>query len=497
MNLYEQYIHNLNEASDNYITLYHNTSNENAISISKEGIIPGLRKSAYGSSGDTEGSGIWCSTVRGYGYGGATITFKINANDEYLKLQNDTEYMVYRKIEPNEILDIDLVVSSIVAVDSHNLVESDIPNAIRKYGKDKFLNVMSKYSNKFVEPYNIEQLKHLIETGEKYCKGNISLLESYSINNLPKSVKDIKNMNQFFRDIINQEEDKYWREMLKDAYTCDRNILNPNETPLKRKREIVQKYLDKKHNLTEGVHLYAFVKDEDGNNKIIEDSDYPNKESFKKDLQANGYTVRRVSDEVDMYIMDHSDYRSVNEIKSKIRRIEKDIKDNIALPSEKIELENLKDLLNNLPKNSLTEKASIDWNNFLTRDEVDQLFSKDDKVESAEEIIYNTKGNFYNKYYKDFKKEGWTKRELTQNLADFCYNGHFNGKQVLRESSKDFELWKKQIASKSRTELINYYNTLISKTRNPDKYNYLDIINKINYIEDTYNISTSFKHNLK
>lgn len=151
---------------------------------------------------------------------------------------------------------------------------------------------------------------------------------------------------------------------------------------------------------------------------------------------------------------------------------------------------------------NLNEKASIDWNNFLTRDELDILFHKDDKVESAEEVIYNTKGNFYNKYYKDFKKEGWTKRELVQNLADFCYKGHFNGKQVLREETNSFKLWKNQIDSKSFEEIKDYYNRLINKM---DRYNkadfkqkdYLDLVKKLEYIENKYNIKNKIGLDLK
>ena len=100
--------------------------------------------------------------------------------------------------------------------------------------------------------------------------------------------------------------------------------------------------------LTEGMHLYAFVKDEDGNDKIIEDSDYPDKKSFKADLIANGYKVRRINTDRDMFIMDNSDYRSENEVITRIKQIEKDIKDGIALPSQKIELSNLKALLSKL-----------------------------------------------------------------------------------------------------------------------------------------------------
>lgn len=139
----------------------------------------------------------------------------------------------------------------------------------------------------------------------------------------------------------------------------------------------------------------------------------------------------------------------------------------------------------------LIEKASIDWNNYLTPDEINQLFSKDDKVESAEEIIYNTKGDFYNNYFQDFKKEGWTKRELTQNLADFCYQGHFHGKQYLREVSKELENWRQQIDNMSKEQLKNYIQKLYKQYENfdsskdtsipPNKYK--ELLRKIDYLE--------------
>ena len=74
--------------------------------------------------------------------------------------------------------------------------------------------------------------------------------------------------------------------------------------------------------------------------------------------------------------------------------------------------------------NKLQEKAGIDWNNYLTPEEVKKFLNKDDKIESAENIIYDTKGNFFNKYWKDFKKSGWTKQELVKDLENFYTNGH-------------------------------------------------------------------------
>lgn len=240
------------------ITLYHNTSNDNAISIYKEGIKGGMRLNAYGKGSEAEGLGIWCSTIRGYGYSGATITFQIPKNDKNLVQQNNSEYILYRNVTPEEIIDIDLVVSSLSGVNTHsNTVESDIPQIIKKYGKEKVLTIYKKYSNKFTYPYNYEQLIKLIETGNKYCKGKIQMIESLS-----------------------------------------------------------------------NKHL------------------------------------------------------------------------------------------------KLIEKASIDWNNYLTPEEVKAFLSKDDKIESAEDVIFDRNGNFFNKYWKDFKKQGWNKLDLVNDLERFYTNGH-------------------------------------------------------------------------
>ena len=102
----------------------------------------------------------------------------------------------------------------------------------------------------------------------------------------------------------------------------------------------------------------------------------------------------------------------------------------------------------------LQEKASIDWNNYLTPEEVQKFLSKDDKVESAEEIIYNTKGNFYNKYFKDFKEQGWTKRELTQDLSQFFYNGH------LIKEEYNFDDYNKRIEEYKNKQLQDFINKL-------------------------------------
>lgn len=224
---------------------------------------------------------------------------------------------------------------------------------------------------------------------------------------------------------------------------------------------------DLNHHLNEGVHLFAFVKDEDGNDKIIEDTDYSDKKSFKRDLEANGYKVRRINNEKDMFIMDNSDYRSVNEVKSRINQIKRDIKDGIVLPSEKIELENLKELLNKL---SLTESYTL----------------KGIQDGKSFDISYN----------EDKSKLEKFKDEIQPKHADIDM-------YIIEESEKDrnaFKLWQKQIDSKSRKEIYEYYNKLVSRMKTvnkSDRYNYMDLAKKINYLEDKYNIRNNFSYNLK
>ena len=125
--------------------LYHNTLNENAVEISKTGLKCGMRLYAYGKGNEAEGAGIWCTSNRGYGYGGATITFKVNDNDSELIKQNDTEYIYYKDVPVEDIVDIDLVISNIPSNPNrkdniNSTVESDIPYAVKHWGKDEVLN---------------------------------------------------------------------------------------------------------------------------------------------------------------------------------------------------------------------------------------------------------------------------------------------------------------------------------------------------------------------
>ena len=79
-------------------------------------------------------------------------------------------------------------------------------------------------------------------------------------------------------------------------------------------------------------------------------------------------------------------------------------------------------------ENKLEEKASIDWNNYLTKEEVKAFLSKDDKEESAENIIYSKEfRKRYQDLHNDLQKKynnSWTKQELIKDLENFYTNGH-------------------------------------------------------------------------
>ena len=72
-------------------------------------------------------------------------------------------------------------------------------------------------------------------------------------------------------------------------------------------------------NLNEGISLTATVKTPDGDVKIINDSDYPDKQSFKRDLIANEFKVLSIRDNRDNYVIDNSNYVSLNNVKKELK----------------------------------------------------------------------------------------------------------------------------------------------------------------------------------
>ena len=143
---------------------------------------------------------------------------------------------------------------------------------------------------------------------------------------------------------------------------------------------------------------------------------------------------------------------------------------------------------------NLNEKAEIDWNNYLTSEQVKHMMNKDDKTEAAEDIIYSKDFDYYCKRFSDpLQKKynnAWTKDELVQDLARFYINGH-----LITESSNRLDLWKRQIDNKDNSELKSYLNKLYRdlsrfNTDNSDIKStaFYDLLDKINYIEDKIGI---------
>lgn len=156
-------------------------------------------------------------------------------------------------------------------------------------------------------------------------------------------------------------------------------------------------------------------------------------------------------------------------------------------------------LTNNIIAN-LTEKACIDWNNYLTPEEVKDFLSKDDKVESAENII---RSNAFKPRYRDLHNDlqakynnSWTKDELIHDLVDFYNHGNLiTESNYIDKDKKAFELWKSQIESKSDEDKTKYlgklykdlvnYNKTNSNIRSNDFYKLLD---KIEFVESKLGI---------
>lgn len=76
-------------------------------------------------------------------------------------------------------------------------------------------------------------------------------------------------------------------------------------------------------NLKEGITLTAFVRDQDGNTKMLVDKDYNSKSEYARDLRANSYIVKSVKDNRDLYIIDHSDYKGLDDVYERMMEYKK------------------------------------------------------------------------------------------------------------------------------------------------------------------------------
>lgn len=106
--------------------------------------------------------------------------------------------------------------------------------------------------------------------------------------------------------------------------------------------------------MTEGKHLTALVKNpssKTGGLSIMEHDKYNNKKDYKRDLIANGYTVKGIYDDKDSYIRSYSDYPSFAAIKKKLqwyKQLQGENPNSTAFQNEIQELQRLIDEANKI-----------------------------------------------------------------------------------------------------------------------------------------------------
>ena len=72
-------------------------------------------------------------------------------------------------------------------------------------------------------------------------------------------------------------------------------------------------------NLKEGIHLVAYVRSPyEPGVKTMEDNDYSSKSEYARNLRANEFTVLSVSDNRDLYVVDHSDFGNLTQLKKQM-----------------------------------------------------------------------------------------------------------------------------------------------------------------------------------
>lgn len=133
----------------------------------------------------------------------------------------------------------------------NNLAQTN-PNIFQKiYNEIKYLwHQFAGYKN---QNQFIEDLQYKWEQAYKNNKINIENKVKYSTQefNLPKNVKEIKNMNEFLRKYREIETNQTWKNRLDDAYYSSQLLLGQRnattQSPLAYKRSIVQQYLDYKN----------------------------------------------------------------------------------------------------------------------------------------------------------------------------------------------------------------------------------------------------------
>ena len=235
-----------------------------------------------------------------------------------------------------------------------------------------------------------------------------------------------------------------------------------------------------KNKKTEGMRLAAIVKDKDtGETKYIEDNDYNSKQAFKQDLQANGYIVSKIHDARDAYIIDHSDYRGINDLKKDLKFYE----------------DMLEDAKKNYP--SLVKTYEDDYNRVkkLYDEAMNQSLYESKLLENNNDIILYHGSPNKNLTYLDIGKNNTTGDQygkgiyLTTSVDEARQYAGPDGKIYKVKLSDNIKLF--NLKNKLDNNIKEQLKLELNKANNSDINNYISMFNRNTYI--TSNKEDGFK----
>lgn len=220
----------------------------------------------------------------------------------------------------------------------------------------------------------------------------LKILQSYkNKSNNKKSLDNKTKSNIIDIDINAYNKDYDTDESSESKFNQGLEFYNLKDVANGKSFDILEKEENK---IEEGMQLKAIVKEKTSGDIItIEDSDYPNKQSFKQDLISNGYIVKSITDNQDNYLIDNSNYTKMTQVVKELARLNKEIKNakengyNTLLQSYINEYNKLKELYNNAKKISLYENKQKNTFNYLS-DEDAMKNIKDLKENSAIKTKY-------------------------------------------------------------------------------------------------------------
>lgn len=201
----------------------------------------------------------------------------------------------------------------------------------------------------------------------------LKILQSYKNKSANKKSLDNKPKSNII-DINIYNKDYDTDESTESKFNQGLEFYNLKDVADSRSFDILEKEENK---IEEGMQLKAIVKEKTSGDIItIEDSDYPNKQSFKQDLISNGYIVKSITDNQDNYLIDNSNYTKMTQVVKELARLNKEIKNakengyNALLQSYTNEYNKLKELYNNAKKISLYENKQKNTFNYLSDEDI-------------------------------------------------------------------------------------------------------------------------------